>query len=241
VRKFGLLCFALVLALGSVGVGYAMWQDDIEIEGVVGTGSVCLTLRGWAEVFECTEPTEYADFPDMNWSGWVLAQGSTSCPPHYRFESLNCTTKDVAKFQFTPMQADGTPIAPGDIGRIPVEKLKVTILNAYPHYAGRLTFDICNCGTIPVILEAVNLTQDSFIVIEYKDGGGVQIEPNSLCHEVSLWIGVVQHEGYFVNPDDYRTYVVDDPTHPILPQNAGLDGNPPLTFTISVTGHQFAE
>ena len=43
-KKIGLLCLALVLALGALGVGYAMWQDTVTIEGTVNTGSVDLDI-----------------------------------------------------------------------------------------------------------------------------------------------------------------------------------------------------
>ena len=39
-KKFGLLCLALVLALGSLGVGFALWSDTLYIEGYVFTGEV---------------------------------------------------------------------------------------------------------------------------------------------------------------------------------------------------------
>jgi predicted ribosomally synthesized peptide with SipW-like signal peptide len=39
-KKIGLLCLALVLALGALGVGYAAWTDQITINGTVNTGSL---------------------------------------------------------------------------------------------------------------------------------------------------------------------------------------------------------
>jgi len=39
-KKFGLLCLALVLALGSLGVGFALWSETLYIDGVVYTGEV---------------------------------------------------------------------------------------------------------------------------------------------------------------------------------------------------------
>jgi hypothetical protein len=39
-KKIGLLCLALVLALGSLGTAYAMWYEDLYIEGTVDTGEV---------------------------------------------------------------------------------------------------------------------------------------------------------------------------------------------------------
>lgn len=39
-RKLGFLCLALVLAFGTLGVGYALWYEDLYIEGTVYTGTV---------------------------------------------------------------------------------------------------------------------------------------------------------------------------------------------------------
>jgi hypothetical protein len=43
-KKIGLIVLALVLALGTVGVGYAMWQDTIYIDGNVETGSLGINV-----------------------------------------------------------------------------------------------------------------------------------------------------------------------------------------------------
>ena len=39
-KKIALLALALVLALGSLGVGYAMWFEDLYIDGIVNTGTL---------------------------------------------------------------------------------------------------------------------------------------------------------------------------------------------------------
>ena len=39
-KKIGLLALALVLALGTLGVGYAMWFEDLYIYGTVNTGTL---------------------------------------------------------------------------------------------------------------------------------------------------------------------------------------------------------
>ena len=37
-KKIGILCLALVIALGTMGVGYALWYEDLFVEGTVNTG-----------------------------------------------------------------------------------------------------------------------------------------------------------------------------------------------------------
>jgi predicted ribosomally synthesized peptide with SipW-like signal peptide len=50
-RKVGLIALALVLALGSLGVGYAMWSDTVTINGSVTTGNVDLDIVGVSSTY----------------------------------------------------------------------------------------------------------------------------------------------------------------------------------------------
>jgi hypothetical protein len=141
------------------------------------------------------------------------------------------------------MQADGTVIPnPWETGAPVIEKLKVTIHNAYPHFLGCFTFHIINCGTIPIHPEAAVIEQDPFLLIEYYNGVQ-QIEPGGE-HEISLCVGIVQHKGYWGDENDPSSWIVDDPDAELLPMDAGGD-NPdypqPLSFTISIAGVQWNE
>jgi len=57
-KKIGLLCFALVIALGGLGVGYAAWTDTVTINGTVNTGTVDLDIIETSStfVFKDTDP-----------------------------------------------------------------------------------------------------------------------------------------------------------------------------------------
>lgn len=43
-KKIGLVILALVLILGTMGVGFAMWSQTVTVSGTVGTGNVALTI-----------------------------------------------------------------------------------------------------------------------------------------------------------------------------------------------------
>jgi hypothetical protein len=43
-KKIILICLGLVLALGSMGVGYALWSDSLYLEGTINTGEVDVCL-----------------------------------------------------------------------------------------------------------------------------------------------------------------------------------------------------
>jgi len=68
VKKIGILILALVVALGSVGVGYAMWYDTIHVDVSVSTGCVDLEITSvsgtW--VYKCIQtyvPPAGSNFP----------------------------------------------------------------------------------------------------------------------------------------------------------------------------------
>lgn len=50
-KKIGLICMALVLALGTLGVGYAMWTDTVNITGNVNTGSVDIVVESLSHTY----------------------------------------------------------------------------------------------------------------------------------------------------------------------------------------------
>ena len=64
-KKIGLLALALVLALGTLGVGYAMWFEDLIIDGTVYTGDLD---ADWSiETFGDDETKDSAVHPSTSW------------------------------------------------------------------------------------------------------------------------------------------------------------------------------
>ena len=53
-KKIGIVCLTLVLALGSLGIGYAMWAETIDVSATVNTGvlDVQFTAGSWDETPE---------------------------------------------------------------------------------------------------------------------------------------------------------------------------------------------
>jgi predicted ribosomally synthesized peptide with SipW-like signal peptide len=58
-KKLGLFSLALVLALGGLGVGYAMWSDTVTISGNVTTGTLDLVVENCSNtwVYKIVGPT----------------------------------------------------------------------------------------------------------------------------------------------------------------------------------------
>jgi hypothetical protein len=224
-KKIGLLALAMVLAVGGMGVGYAAWIDTIYINGTVDTGAVCLEFEGlpyYGEINLCPDSINNPGEPaDQYWSGWEYKYGILSCPNNHRFVEKGCTNKDVASITFVEVLNDTGQI----VG------LEVTVNNAYPHFLGHFTVEVCNCGTIPIKLRKPAFDQSPFLLIEYRNGDyPVQLEPDE-CKEMSFFVGVVQHKGYW----DNSHWIVDDPREPLLPMDTDL------TFTIDIEGIQWNE
>jgi len=219
-KKIGLLILVLVMAIGSLGVGYAMWSDTVSVEGTIETGMVVLCIednvpgeaKSYKEVQGCDWDPMKLIYPDMNWQGWIPVLGSISCPPGYGFDRKPCTNKDVAYVTFTPVY-DDTPVHH-------IKELQVTIHNAYPYYLAWITFELCNCGNIPLHVGPEIFSQNPSLLIEYRNGAG-QLEPRE-CHEISFYVGVTQ-------------WLNNDPAQGLTPQGADLE------FTITLTGYQWNE
>jgi hypothetical protein len=130
-KKISLICLALILALGSLGVGYAMWSDTVVVNGSVETGAVILGVsKAWAgEPFGenglMPEEEGYKDVGSVTCS----KSGATLCQVYYAGAWRNVT-----------------------------ESAEFVISNAYPCYAPSVWIDVANCGTIPIHITDLQIT-----------------------------------------------------------------------------------
>jgi len=137
-KKFGILCLALVIALGALGVGYASWTDTVYINGTVSTGNLDLCIQ---------ETGAFAPFSaDACGSGHLDANGLYStCDPILFSDLQPAELKDVACTDITWVDCD---------------TLSVTVTNGYPYYAASADFTVCNVGTVPVKIWRVDISDD---------------------------------------------------------------------------------
>jgi hypothetical protein len=145
-KKISLICLALVLAMGTLGVGYASWTDTVYIDGTVDTGEVCVWFGPSAGVDDPYAPPPYIPPeppPDMR--DWNTTEGENFPDRVYRVD------KNV-----------GWGDAVVSVDR---KTMTVTFSNVYPCYYNHVGFWIYNCGTVPVKIQ-------KFI---FKDGDGNEI------------------------------------------------------------------
>jgi predicted ribosomally synthesized peptide with SipW-like signal peptide len=216
-KKIALISLALIVALGGLGIGYAAWTDTVTVSGDIATGNLCLSI-------DEGRVSEVGGCPDKNWVDWVYDGASTSCPPGYHFEGIHNDEegKCVGEVSFAYHDYDGDGYT---------DTIDVIITDAYPYYATDISFWVCNCGTIPLKIKAPVIVQDPYLLIEYGDNIGKQLHPGQ-CAEISFFVGVTQHEGYF---DANGMWIVDDTNQPLTGMNTTY------TFTINIEGIQWNE
>jgi hypothetical protein len=142
-KKFGILCLAIVLALGTIGVGYASWSDTIYIGGSVNTGNLCCHYVPPA--FTLDDPLDATGAPvvSYDWTCDPVTMGNRHV--YGTQEGENDDWKDVGS---------STATINGEDDHI----VDVVLENVYPCYFTTVTTHIQNCGSIPVKLQEPTLT-----------------------------------------------------------------------------------
>lgn len=101
-KKIGLLCLAIVLALGTLGVGYAMWSDEVVIEGTVDTGTLRLGI--FHAYVERLEQDKDVATVDLSFEGPILEKEFAGFGTKMAYDKLvvalnntfPCLTVDIA-------------------------------------------------------------------------------------------------------------------------------------------------
>lgn len=187
-KKIGLLCLALVLALGALGVSYALWWDDLYIEGSVDTGDLCWQWTG----VSCLDP---GPPPGQISYDWHCRPGFAGPVPYFWV---------------------GDKDAGWTICNVEDEKhISLELWNVYPCYFNEVSLYIRNCGTMPLHFERVifespydtgfivvaentvgtlDISGDGVPDIEFKWGNhlGMQLHPGDDSGEISFWLHILQ-------------------------------------------------
>jgi predicted ribosomally synthesized peptide with SipW-like signal peptide len=125
VKKIGLICLALVLALGALGVGYAHWSDTVTINQTITTGEVACGVA--AKAYEYPE-AENKDVCTV-----------TVTPGTKRFDKVIGAVPADALF------SAGSHAF--------YDSVTISIAKYYPCLRVDEDFVIANAGTIPIRLE----------------------------------------------------------------------------------------
>lgn len=186
-RKIGLLCLALVLALGTLGVGYAAWTDSVTITGTVNTGTVDLVV---------VDHSNTTVWKSLDYTDDIYVQKTWDNPGSDRTNDP-APTNPIDAFPnppYPPGPAGVDPVATADASAgASADAIVIDIDNAFPCTALTADFLLHYNGTIPVKVQVSNLgfvddvnTPDddiaSYVTINYWESNiaGDKVSPSQL-------------------------------------------------------------
>ena len=167
--KIASICLALVLALGTMGVGLAWWSDTLYIEGTVNTGELDweLTVFSILDNELTTQPDYHCNNGFADWTFWPDPHG-----------------KNVAWGEGELV--DGAD-SDGDMSQ-----LNLTLHNVYPSYFNSVSVNARNNGTIPLVIEKVVINTTEITTLPAPvvglDLGGPAGVPDGL-YDVEIYWG----------------------------------------------------
>ena len=231
-RKIGVICLSLLLALGLLGVGYAAWTDEIVVTGDVSTGEVKLGVFSCSLLDSIAPINPGGDFPTTN-PDWSIAPGFVS-PPFL-------LDKNVAWGECELSDSNGDGVN---------DTVTVTFHNTYPCYFNVVNFYPYNAGTIPIRINSVliewdggsqlitsspyyvgmDINGDGYDDIEILWGNnfGAELNPGGFPVEVSFWIHVLQEAPQNASLSFTATMMaVQWDEYPYTPNNSNGGTTPP--------------
>jgi hypothetical protein len=236
-KKFGLLSLALVLVMGSLGIGYAAWTDTIFINGTVNTGSVCVE---WWKVGD-TDECPYGD-------PWVVGAGNGDY--NLRLAALTGNPNDwpdpthIAwpdNYFASRSDKDVACVTVND-GDLPTDTLLVTVHNGYPLYYADVEIHMLNCGTVPVILSGINIQAINFTLANYAWNPGDGPYPNGPWNDGEVFVAMSDGVGQLqLEPGDETAFSLIIIVQQSAAQNLGNSGGDPYQFLVTVDVTQWEE
>ena len=169
-KKFGFICMVIVLALGTLGVAYAMWSETLVIGSQVDTGELSAEWRLCAKTDKGLDPIypfDPAYVPEEK-EDWGKDVGNVTC-------SIDPENKRI---------------------------LRITINNGYPCYYNDCQVEFQNTGSIPFIVESINVTPVSPADFNFASGYGV--------NDGEVWVLWADGVGTQVELDDPETLNIDE-------------------------------
>ncbi len=202
-KKITILAMVLVLCLGAIGVGYAAWTDEVQIDGTVTTGSVDLEVVRYSGTFIYKDLETDAQVSDTN----VFSDTGVFVP------------RDPTRYLLVAYAA-ATP-GPGD------DQVTITYWNIFPDQMFRADFKLHYAGSIPAIVD-FDYANDDWIS-DIPSPYGLRIEVNRSQATGAQRLGIVSMP-YQMH---YCDYILVDVYLKIPQDNElqGLTGSFTITFT----------
>lgn len=217
-KKIGLICLAVVLALGVLGVGFAHWSQTIEIETTVETGSVNVEIVSQ----KSNDPGPHAVPGGDYYAGSLDPEGGHQWLGDGTWYNLfvpNSPPNDPSNWNWVGTLYDKN-VASCDC-TFTADTLTITIDNVYPSYGPDVAFAVQNKGTIPVKISSIKLTSVTTPTGTYPKDIDVDVNVNETCYMVANDGTVVEY--------------TDPVNHPFP---AGFDDDYAFSFLLTSVGAQ---
>jgi hypothetical protein len=208
-KKIGLICLALVLALGALGVGYAMWYQDVIIHGEVTTGTVCAHIMDQ----KSNDPGEPGSVTGYYAGNFDPAHGHQPFSDSY-WSGIG--SADPANWSWVGDRYDKNVAACNCTINCAQDELTFTIVDGYPSYGPDVAFVVQNCGTIPVKISSIKLINVNIGGTDYPKN----LDVDALYNETVYLVG---------NDGSVTTYTGDYPAD--FPP--GFDDDYAFTFVLT--------
>lgn len=186
-KKVALICLALILALGSLGVSYALWSDNLYINGTIETGTLCWEWTSTNNL-DPGPPNHILDYHcNPGFEGDIYWQGTKDVG------YTTTTIKDAKTIEMTltnvyPCYFNSISVYGRNCGTIPLHFEWVSFDS---DYEDPIIIDWIDTDYAPISLD---LDGDGNDDIEIKWGNhiGSQVHPGKSTGEISFWIHVMQ-------------------------------------------------
>lgn len=133
-KKIGLLCLVLVLALGTLGMGYAKWSQTLTINGTVNTGTLIVGIRDDGTSDPVTSGDDFDQEFDFSQGVSVDLDKDVASTESVNGE-FKCWHDDVKFYH----------------------DITFTVTDAYPWYYWEEYIEIANCGTTPAKIDSLEV------------------------------------------------------------------------------------
>lgn len=221
-KKVWFIILTLIVSLGGLGIAYASWFDTVTISGNVETGSVCLT---WVQASNLDGCENWPPPP------WVVGIGNGD--PNLDLSKWNPQYPNIIAYYRTDKNVACTEIEGIVIGE-DNKSITITVKNGYPLYYNDFQVHVCNCGSIPIKLYDLEITETNFTIAD---------KPWESTYG-DIWLRVTDGLNAQLEPGDCTAASVEFVIQQRALQNAGRGelGDPPAyTFTISWKAIQWNE
>ena len=180
-KKIGVICLALVLALGALGVGYAMWDKTLTITATVQTGEVDAEFTEAFTDDDGQVDDVTKDGPDAVGLADDDGGPNPDAPPQddpdlpgaRKYDHWGpFSSEDPDESDLTPARKDkDVGRSTATIGADP-QTASILIENAYPCYYTTAYFKLTNTGTVPVCVNKVyeHCSVDHWVSYDYLPG-----------------------------------------------------------------------